>query len=841
MRHRGALVNARHLQHTLSLEAPRDFAHRRLENPGRCSLKYDSFDSRSAQSQLYELINCKVETRKLIESVGSLLEECMPNASVFIIKTEDAEGGAETIYHSSAVRGAEPYLPALSACLAKIKSDTRISEIAKHPCGQELRALFPGKEFTSAAMHRIRPRNSHAWGYIFVLFCLDPDAQRAADETLIQGDLWVQFAATILERRVLEERLQGVETRLELAMKASSLGIFDWDVKTNQLFWTPQTYVVHNVRPETFKPSYETWRALLPPDDLRGIEEALQTTFKARERYFPHRYRILSANGEVRWIESLGEVIYDDAGNAVRLIGTVQDCSERIGAQLQIARDRRRLELALEAGELGFWDWNIETGEVQFGGQWAHMLGYELGEIEPHVRAWEKLVHPDDMPAVQAALQRHIEGTSPVYETEHRLKHKDGSWIWVLDRGRIIERDERGNATRAIGIHANITLQRAIREQLSEADRRKDEFLATLAHELRNPLAPIRTGLAIMKRDPASPSAAHAREIMERQLTHMVRLIDDLLDVSRITLGRLQLKKENVSLQTIIESALEASKPAIEAGHHTLTISLPEHEVVLYADPTRLSQTISNLLNNASKYTPDRGAIYLHARLTNYGIEIAVKDNGLGIPPEMKDQVFQLFGQINRTLDRAQGGLGIGLALVRNLVELHGGTVSAESEGPGKGSTFTISLPSSLITSASLPSPSTAEGAVQGLGKRVLIVDDNVDAAQSLSMLAELLGHSTEMAFTGPDALQKLPSFKPDIIFLDIGLPGMSGFEVAAAIKKSHPQPPPFIIALTGWGTEETKQKAKESGFDEHLTKPVEIATVERILAERSFDTRNAA
>jgi PAS domain S-box-containing protein len=624
-------------------------------------------------------------------------------------------------------------------------------------------------------------------------------------------------------------------------MKAGGLGIFDWEVHTNQLYWTPQTYHIHDVDPLSWKPSYDAWQGLVSKEDVHVIDTTLKETFERRERYFRSNYHIRTRAGEIRWIESLGEVVYDENGQPVRLIGTVQDCSERVRAQEQIARDRRRLELALEAGELGFWDWNIATGEVQFGGQWAHMLGYELNEIEPHVRAWERLVHPEDMPAIQTALERHIEGTAPVYETEHRLKHKNGSWIWVLDRGRIIERDERGAATRAIGIHANITLQRSIREQLREADRRKDEFLATLAHELRNPLAPIRTGLAIMKRDPASPTAAQAREIMERQLSHMVRLIDDLLDVSRITLGRLQLKKENVELRTIVEIAVEASKPAIEAGHHTLEVSLPEEKIWMYADPTRLSQTISNLLNNAAKYTPDRGRIELWGRLTTTGLEVAVRDNGLGIPPEMKEQVFQLFGQINRTLDRAQGGLGIGLALVRNLIALHGGTITAESEGPGRGSTFTIALPSSLITSTSLPARSAPEHTPEGPSRRVLIVDDNEDAAHSLSMLAELLGHSTAVAFTGPEALEKIPSFKPDIIFLDIGLPGMSGFEVAQAIKRAHPHPPPFVVALTGWGTEETKQKARESGFDEHLTKPVEIATVERILAERSFEGRNAA
>jgi PAS domain S-box-containing protein len=786
-------------------------------------------------------LNCKAETRKLIQSVGALLEECMPNAGVWILKTEDSEGIAESVYRSSNAADSELQPTALPLFLAKIHHDTRISSIQSHPARAELRALFPNPEFTSATIHRIRPRNSHAWGYIFVLFRFAGQEPKAAEEALIQGDLWVQFAATILERRVLEERLQIVETRLDLAMKAGGLGIFDWEVHTNQLYWTPQTYHIHDVDPLSWKPSYDAWQGLVSKEDVHVIDTTLKETFERRERYFRSNYHIRTRAGEIRWIESLGEVVYDENGQPVRLIGTVQDCSERVRAQEQIARDRRRLELALEAGELGFWDWNIATGEVQFGGQWAHMLGYELNEIEPHVRAWERLVHPEDMPAIQTALERHIEGTAPVYETEHRLKHKNGSWIWVLDRGRIIERDERGAATRAIGIHANITLQRSIREQLREADRRKDEFLATLAHELRNPLAPIRTGLAIMKRDPASPTAAQAREIMERQLSHMVRLIDDLLDVSRITLGRLQLKKENVELRTIVEIAVEASKPAIEAGHHTLEVSLPEEKIWMYADPTRLSQTISNLLNNAAKYTPDRGRIELWGRLTTTGLEVAVRDNGLGIPPEMKEQVFQLFGQINRTLDRAQGGLGIGLALVRNLIALHGGTITAESEGPGRGSTFTIALPSSLITSTSLPARSAPEHTPEGPSRRVLIVDDNEDAAHSLSMLAELLGHSTAVAFTGPEALERIPSFKPDIIFLDIGLPGMSGFEVAQAIKRAHPHPPPFVVALTGWGTEETKQKARESGFDEHLTKPVEIATVERILAERSFEGRNAA
>jgi CheY-like chemotaxis protein len=342
-----------------------------------------------------------------------------------------------------------------------------------------------------------------------------------------------------------------------------------------------------------------------------------------------------------------------------------------------------------------------------------------------------------------------------------------------------------------------------------------------------------------MKRDPNSPAASQAREIMERQLTLMVRLIDDLLDVSRITLGRLQLKKEDISIRSIVDMAVESSKPAIDAAHHTLTCSLPPDDTIINCDPTRLSQIISNLLTNAAKYTPNNGAIMLTVSIGNTSIDISVRDNGLGIPEGMQGRVFELFGQVNRTLDRSQGGLGIGLALVRNLVALHGGTVSVSSPGIGKGSTFTISLPLSMIKEP--PLELTTETAVHPPAphRRVLIVDDNVDAANSLSMLAQLLGHTAEVAFTGKEALDKAPYFQPDVVFLDIGLPGMSGLEVARLMKMAPSQPTPYIVALTGWGTEETKQKAREAGFDEHLTKPVEIARVEKILAYPTYGGRS--
>lgn len=804
-------------------------------------------ESLSAQTRILELLTSKSETINAVQHVGALLEDCIPHSSTWILKADENQTFIKAIYAppqsapSTSMEGARPVSAAeLWALVIKLGPEAGIPDVASHKLREEIRAVCGEPLPTSLLTLRIRPSNNHAWGCICVAIRND-SAKGERIEILADAMLWLKFAATIIERRILEDRLQTVETRLDLATKAGGIGIFDWEIPTGKLHWTPQQFEIYEVTPSTFTPTYEGWRAIVVPEDLAVIEETLRATLKTKERYFETHHRIRSSNGEIRWVRSFGEVIYSADGTPIRMVGTAQDITKEVHAREQTAFDRRRLELALEAGELGFWDWNIPTGEVQFGGEWARMLGYQPNEIEPHVRGWERLIHPDDAPMVYAALQRHLEERSPFYETEHRLKHKDGSWIWVLDRGRVVERDSRGVPVRAIGIHSNITVQRENRERLRQEDRRKDEFLATLAHELRNPLAPIRTGLAIIKRDPSGSAAHQSLEIMERQLAHMVRLIDDLLDVSRITLGRLKLKREDISIRSIVEMAVEASRPAIDAGLHTLNVNLPPQEVIITCDPTRLAQTISNLLNNSAKYTPDRGTIAVTIEVNHDGVSISVSDNGLGIPLELQEKVFELFGQVNRTLDRSQGGLGIGLALVRNLVTLHGGTVKVSSPGIGQGSTFSVLLPPSVLrTPVEAEKPHTPR-TQETPQRRVLIVDDNVDAAESLSMLAKLLGHTTEVATSGQEALHKVALFHPEVVFLDIGLPGMSGFEVAAAIKGAHQIPSPYVVAVTGWGSEETKRKAHSAGFDEHLTKPVEVSRLERILAEGHRDGGDTA
>jgi signal transduction histidine kinase len=380
---------------------------------------------------------------------------------------------------------------------------------------------------------------------------------------------------------------------------------------------------------------------------------------------------------------------------------------------------------------------------------------------------------------------------------------------------------------------------------LKEADRRKDEFLATLAHELRNPLAPLRHGLDVLRRNPTGEAAADIRDMMDRQMVHLVRLIDDLLDVSRVSEGKIGLRKERISVDSIIRSAIEASRSLIDASRHTLDVALTDEALWLDADPTRMSQVVSNLLNNAAKYTPPGGRIEISARRIAGNALIEVSDNGIGIPREKQLGVFQLFSQVDSHLDHAQGGLGIGLALVRQLVALHGGTVDVSSEGAGQGSRFTVRIPlaatDAVSTSAPATLPATATTMAQdGAGApasgplKILIVDDNVIVADALGWMLEEMGYPYEMVHDGRQAIETATRLRPDVVLLDIGLPGMDGYEVCRALRAQEIFQSTIIIAQTGWGQDKDKAKATEAGFDYHLTKPVPMEDLERLLQSLS-------
>ncbi|HUQ74050.1 MAG TPA: ATP-binding protein, partial [Burkholderiales bacterium] len=400
------------------------------------------------------------------------------------------------------------------------------------------------------------------------------------------------------------------------------------------------------------------------------------------------------------------------------------------------------------------------------------------------------------------------------------------------------ERDERlvaGIAAQAAIAIDNARLYERLRDgaaRLAEADRRKDEFLATLAHELRNPLAPLRNGVQILRLSAGKPELAEqARDMMERQLEHMVRLVDDLLDMSRISTGKIELRREWTELGAIVHSARESTAPLIERSGHALELALPAEPVYLEADPVRLAQVFCNLLNNAAKYTERGGRIELTAVRRDAQVEIIVRDNGVGIPADMLSRVFEMFTQGDGSLEKVHGGLGIGLTIVKRLVELHGGTVHARSDGPGRGSEFIVRLPVLEPGTARRPAAPSAARAEQ-VARRILIVDDNADAAASLAMLLKVLGNEVHTAVDGLAGLEAAERLRPDIVLLDLGMPRMNGYDACKAIRAQAWSRKAKLVALSGWGQEEHKARAREAGFDHFLVKPVAPEALKQLLTD---------
>lgn len=426
--------------------------------------------------------------------------------------------------------------------------------------------------------------------------------------------------------------------------------------------------------------------------------------------------------------------------------------------------------------------------------------------------------------------------------TIETLEHGDGilhhslvSKFPILDSSGLVK----GTGGVAIDITEHMQAVRQLQdatEKLREADRRKDEFLATLAHELRNPLAPISNGLHILRQAGSDgPVAERVLPMMERQMNHLVRLVDDLLEVSRISRGKIELKKERSDLVAILRHALDTSQPAIQAGNHQLTVALPSEPVWLNIDPVRMTQVFTNLLNNAAKFTEAGGHIDLTLELRDGEAIVSVRDSGIGIPAEMLPHVFDLFTQVKRKLGRSQDGLGIGLSLARSLVEMHGGRIEVHSEGIAQGSEFVVHLPLAILAPADSEETPVPAPAIQAT-QRILVTDDNQDAADSLALLLRSLGHDVQVVYNGSTALERLVSFKPNVVVLDIGMPDMDGYEVARRIRQHPDGKNVLLIALTGWGQNEDRRHTREAGFDHHLVKPVGIETLQALLA--SVDSR---
>jgi len=496
-------------------------------------------------------------------------------------------------------------------------------------------------------------------------------------------------------------------------------------------------------------------------------------------------------------------------------------------ADAALRESAERMALGVQVAGLALAEVDYATQEVHLSAEAVELFG--VGDRARTLSRTEFLqaVHPGDREEVSRRLLRPADSAcSDPAAIDYRVIWPDGRVKWVSQRHHVVLNGLRDRQVRAVIVALDAT-------ERKNADRRKDEFLATLAHELRNPLAPIRTGLQALAR-PGGEGAAGTviRAIMERQLSQMVRLIDDLLDVSRISSGKVVLQRTRVDLRAIAGLAIEASQPFIAAGQHDFTAELPVGPVWVDGDASRLSQVIINLLNNAAKYTAEGGKLRLSLSSDETDAIVRVQDNGVGIPSEMLNEVFDMFTQVNRTLDRSQGGLGIGLSLVRRLTEMHGGKVTAASEGLGHGSAFTVRIP--LMATAELPAESREAadlGQSKRPGLRVLVIDDIPDVADVLKMLLDLEGFETRVAYSGAVALESAREFRPDVVICDIGLPEMDGHEIARRLRHDPDFAPATLIALTGWGTEGEVRRTRESGFDFHLVKPVDANALLELLS----------
>jgi PAS domain S-box-containing protein len=453
------------------------------------------------------------------------------------------------------------------------------------------------------------------------------------------------------------------------------------------------------------------------------------------------------------------------------------------------------------------------------------------------------VLHPDDSHAVHDLVVASL-AAGEKFEFEARHRNDEGEYLWFMTRA-VPWRNEAGQVVSWFGISTSIDQLKQLMERLREADQRKDEFLATLAHELRNPLAPLLNALNVRRL--AAPGAAEPLQgLMERQLALLVRLIDDLLDIARITRGKLELRKGPTTLQDVLQSAVETAMPLIEQGRHQLRVQLPDERVPLHADGMRLSQVFANLLNNAAKYSDAGGLIELIADSDHQRIEVVVRDRGIGLSAEQARDIFELFSQADTAIERAHGGLGIGLTLVRRLAEMHGGEVSVHSEGLGRGSQFLVRLPRDTGAEASLPGPAATAPATMGAPsagmrtdvdrRRALVVDDNRDAADTLAMMLELLGLDVRCLYEPAGFEASFAQFEPEIVFLDVGMPGRSGYDVAHALRAAPGGQDVVLVAVTGWGQPEDRRRTQEAGFDHHLVKPPELPAIQSICA--LLDTR---
>jgi PAS domain S-box-containing protein len=584
---------------------------------------------------------------------------------------------------------------------------------------------------------------------------------------------------------------------------------------------------------------------LVHPDDSSAFSAALRSVATGQ-----------SASGELRWhiggraLRCHYELrpLLDDEGAVVGLCGALRDVTETHALVQQLREWKDRYEATVMATGLVLFDYDSASDQVVFGGDVQGLLGHWPSDLNGALADWLRRLHPDDVNRFAAEHQAAL-AEQRAFRLDYRVRHHDGRWVVVEQSGRAVD-GEAPTARHVVGFLRDVTAQRRTQDELRErqseqqdaavriaklndelnrSNLRKDEFLATLAHELRNPLAPIRNASMLLGLQDGSPQGIDwIRRVIERQTDHMARLIDDLLDVSRIAGSKLTLRLERVALDRVIDAAVESVRSQIDAQRHQLTVEVPSG-LWLQGDQIRLTQIFTNLLANAVKYTSPGGAIRIQAAREDAAVRVSVRDNGIGIPPDQLPQLFEMFYQVDRSIERAHAGLGIGLTLAERLVRMHGGDLRALSDGLGRGAEFQVRLPLADKPAKPEAPAGSISRAVRGL--RILVADDSVDSALTLTALLAAAGHEVEAVHDGFAALHRAAEFRPHVLVLDIGMPGLNGYDTCRRIRAEPWGRHSVIIAVTGWGTEEDRRRSREAGFDAHLVKPVDYSELQKHFA----------
>lgn len=585
-------------------------------------------------------------------------------------------------------------------------------------------------------------------------------------------------------------------------------------------------------------PLHELWSEI-----AETVCQIAERALAGEPTYFEDRSFTLERNGypEETYFTFSYSPVHNENGAIVGVLCMIFETTDKVCAMARHEESEERLQLSLDAsGNIGTWSYDPSTNITMVDDRFARLFQVDaaLAQHGTQLERFTNMIHPDDRERVLSAIVHSI-STGEHYDIEYRIPQLSGKIIWVNAKGRMFIGNH-GRSSRFAGVAVDITDRKQAEDELqrlaadlSESNRRKTQFLATLAHELRNPLAPMRTGLELIKLGRADQAVVtQVHSMMERQINQMTHLIDDLMDISRIDNGRFELKKESLSIKSVVLASVEISLPYIEAAGHNLVMNEIPEDLMIEGDQTRLSQVFSNILTNAAKYTPTGGLIEVSVEKNETHLFVSIKDNGIGIPSESLASVFEMFSQLRRSIDQANGGLGIGLALASQLIEMHSGSINVQSEGDGKGSVFTVCLP--MITEATnvaLGSSATVDDIKTKKNLRILVTDDNRDAAYMLAELVHLLGYSNvEVANDGFQAVAMARSFQPDIMFLDIGMPEKSGYDVIEELKGEAAQHFPVMVALTGWGSENDKLRSEKAGFNYHLTKPTTLAALTQIL-----------